>query len=377
MAKTVVYFTDSDGFGGAEQVLLTTMAGLARNYWRPTLVYHPGPGTKPLVEAVRGLGVELLAAPRIEGKWTAMQVAQLVRWLRRARPAVFHAHLNWPLACRFGLVSAILASVPAIVATEHSFVEIPWRRSILAQQHIAAGVDRYIAVSHDIAARLRHNLGFPARKVQVVHNGISLRPFDQAPDRALRAAWTGPTDRPVVLAIARLHEQKGLHYLLDAATEIPEAVIVLAGDGPQRTALETQARSLGLGGRTIFLGYRQDIASLLANCDVFVLPSRFEGLPLSVLEAMAAGKPVIATAVGGTGEAVVDGVTGLLVPPADSSALTRALRTILSDPGRGQQLGAAGKAQVCREFTAEIMVERVTQLYDEVLDGYGAKHGRR
>lgn len=313
----------------------------------------------------------------MRGKQTPARVARFVVALRAARPDVFHAHLNWPLACRYGLVAAVLARVPAVVATEHLFREIPWRRSILVQQIISAGVDRYIAVCHEVARRLRQTLRFPARKVQVVRNGIPLAPFERPANPALRATLAGATGRPIVLTTARLNEQKGHGYLLTAAVLVPEATFVLAGDGPHRAMLEARARALGLESRVVFLGYRQDVPDLLASCDLFVLPSLFEGLPLSVLEAMAADRPVVATAVGGTDEAVIHGQTGLLVPPADPAALAAAIRTVLADPALAHRLAAAGKAQVHREFAVAGMVRRVTHIYDELLDSREGPCGRR
>jgi glycosyltransferase involved in cell wall biosynthesis len=172
-------------------------------------------------------------------------------------------------------------------------------------------------------------------------------------------------ERPVVLTVARLDKQKGLDCLLEAAALVPEARFVLAGDGPERARLVAQAHALGLNDQVVFLGYRRDIPELLASCDLFVLPSLFEGLPLSILEAMAAGKPVIASAINGTDEAVFHGKTGLLVPPGDAAALSQAIRTLLFDPALAQRLVTAGRSQVQREFSVETMVQRVTDIYRE------------
>jgi glycosyltransferase involved in cell wall biosynthesis len=379
MTHTVFYFTDTTGFGGAEQALLTLIAGLNRQYWQPVLIHHPDPGLAPLLTGARQLGVPLWAVPRMpEGKQGAVRVPQFVRELWRKRPTVFHAHLTWPRACKYGLIAAMLARVPAIVVTEQLFVKVPWNRlAYLQQRLIAAGVDRYIAVSREVARRLRQTYQIPGRKIQVIHNAVSVASFTRPDHAALRLQWLGTTNRPVILTPARLDKQKGHSYLLEAATQVPDALFVLAGDGAERRALETQTRALGLEQRVIFLGYRQDIPDLLASCDLFVLPSLFEGLPLSVLEAMAAGKPVIASAIGGTDEAVVHGETGLLVPPGDSTALAAAVRTLLADPALAQRLAAAGKARVQQEFSAETMVQRVTQVYDELLARREVPHGRR
>ncbi len=379
MTQTVFYFTDSVGFGGAEQALLILLAGLDRQRWQPTLIYHPAPGLAPLLARAEKLEVTLWPVPRMPDGWEgAARVPQFVRQLRAKRPTVFHAHLTWPLACKFGLMSAILARVPAVVATEHSFVEFHLDASIYMQQRLlAASLGRYLPVSHDLAQRLRQTLHVPTRKIQVIHNGILVEPFNGPADATLRASLNGNSKRPIVLTAARLDKQKGHCYLLEAAALVPEAQFVLAGDGPTRSSLEERVQALGLGDRVVFLGYRSDIPELLACCDLFVLPSLYEGLPLSVLEAMAAGKPVIASAVGGTDEAVIPGETGLLVPPADPIALATAIRTLLDDSPLAQRLALNGRAGVQREFSAKRMVQRVTQVYDELLSHREASHDRR
>ncbi len=194
-----------------------------------------------------------------------------------------------------------------------------------------ASIDRYIAVSNEVKERLRKDMAVPESKIKVVHNGIRLARFSRQTDPELRRELTQGSGRPIVLTPARLHSQKGHIYLLQAAALVPDALFVLAGEGPERRSLEDVAKGLGLETRVRFLGQREDIPDLLACCDVFVLPSLYEGLPLSVLEAMAAGKPVVATRIGGTAEAVVHGVTGMLVPPENPRELAAAIRTLLAD----------------------------------------------
>jgi glycosyltransferase involved in cell wall biosynthesis len=155
--------------------------------------------------------------------------------------------------------------------------------------------------------------------------------------------------------------------LLEAAALVPHAIFVLAGDGPERPALEAQARSLGIEGRVRFLGHRTDIPQLLAVSDLFVLPSLYEGLPLSVLEAMAAGKPVIATQIGGTSEVVTDGETGLLVKPRDSNALAAAIQRLLTDQDLANRLARSALDRVRHEFSSDVMVRRVSRIYQDLL----------
>ena len=378
MTRTVVHFLDSAEFGGTEQAMLHIFAGLDQRYWRPVLFHHPEPGITPLLKGAEALNVQLRQVPRVQGKRSfVIRLLQFVRALRAEQPAVFHAHLNGPMACKDGLIAAALARIPAVVATAQLFVNLPLYRFTHAQHRfVSIIVDRYIAVSHEVAARLGQTFRIPARKINVVHNGVPVSSFNRPANAALRAALTRSTGRPIVLTTARLAEQKGHCYLLKAAALVPEAIFAIAGDGPERASLERQAREMGLNKRVLFLGYRQDVPDLLACCDVFVLPSLFEGLPLSILEAMAANKPVVASAIGGNDEVIVHGETGLLVPPADPTALAAAIQTVLSNSNLAQRMAAAGKARVHEQFSAEAMIRRVTDIYEEILSTHKVPHGR-
>jgi glycosyltransferase involved in cell wall biosynthesis len=367
--RTVFFFTDSAGFGGAEQMVLTLLAVLDRSLWRPVLVYHPHAGVEPLVERARKLDVRVMPVPVLDlnSRQGIGQMLHLIRVLRREQPAVFHAHLcGWP-RCTLGLLAAVLARVPAIVATQHFFRGKPSRRLILREQVVFLGVHRYIAVSYEMARNLRQTFRFTAHKVQVVHNGISPEPFSR-PGPISPEMHPGPARRaPTILTLARLIKNKGLSHLIAAAPLVPQALFVVAGEGPDRGLFEAEAEALGVGDRVRFLGQRDDVPDLLADCDLFILPSLHEGLPISVLEAMAASKPVIATAIGGIPEVVVDGQTGLLVPPADPPALAKAIRTVLADPTLARNLAMTGRDRLLKEFTAEVMVQRTTQIYHELL----------
>ncbi|HMN29275.1 MAG TPA: glycosyltransferase, partial [Caldilineaceae bacterium] len=360
MTRTVIHFTDSADFGGAEQSLLHLLAGLDRQQWRPVLFHHAEPGLEPLLAGARALGVALQIVPRMPlGRQGALLSLQFARRLRSWQPAVFHAHLTWPLACKYGLVGAMLAHVPAIVATAQLFVELPYTYATRCQQRLlATGVGRYLAVSQAVAQRLQERFWIPQRRIHVIPNAIPVESFQPRSNPLPPALRQGAKGQPIILTVARLDKQKGHSDLLKAAVQVPEASFVLVGDGPERAQLEEQSRTLGLERRVCFLGYRQDIPALLADCDLFVLPSRYEGLPLAVLEAMAAGKPVIASAIPGTREAVVDGESGVLVPPADPAALAAAIRQLLADPAQAQRLACAGRVRVQQEFSVEVMVRR-------------------
>jgi glycosyltransferase involved in cell wall biosynthesis len=291
----------------------------------------------------------------------------LWRALREERPAIFHAHLTWPLACKYGVLAAWLARVPAIVATAHLYLEPRDNRQQRLMRLMMMVLRRIIAVSREVKMRYARELSMPERKLAVVRNGIDVPPTARSRNPALRAELVRGRPDYVVLTPARLHEQKGHAYLLAAAAQVPEATFVLAGEGPLRAELERLAGELNIADRCVFLGYRSDVSDLLAAADLLALPSLFEGLPVSVLEAMAAERPVVATAIGGTDEAVTHELTGLLVPPRDPAALAAAIRRLRADPPLARRLAAAGRERVEREFSSRVTAHDVMRIYDEVM----------
>jgi glycosyltransferase involved in cell wall biosynthesis len=309
----------------------------------------------------------LRVAPLPLGPAGARGVPALARLLRRHSPDLFHAHLSAPLAAKWGLSAAVLARVPTVATVQLVPSFEPDRAARLQLRLLAARVDRYIAVSDDIARELSGRFGWPARKITVVRNAVDVERFERPPSADLRAELSGGRDLPIVLTCARLGDQKGHPVLFRAAAEVPEATFVLAGDGPLRGELEAEAARLGLGERVVFLGRRTDIPDLLAACDVFALPSLFEGTSLAVLEAMAAGRAVVSSSIGGTDELIEDGVSGLLVPPGDAAALGGAIQRLLGDAELRASMAARARRRAHTEFTRQEMAKRVERVYTEVL----------
>jgi glycosyltransferase involved in cell wall biosynthesis len=365
VTRRVVHYVDSDVFGGSEEAALQVLASLDRSRWDPVLLHHGEPGITRLVEGAARLGIRGHAVPRVDRRRPVAGVLHLRRALVAERPAVFHAHLSWPLACKYGVLAAWLARVPA-VGTGQLFLAVQGR---LEPRLVLGLLERIIAVSTEVERRYARELRVPTARLVVVRNAIRVPPTVPAADPRLRAELTGGRPPFVVLTPARLHQQKGHAYLLAAAALVPDATFVLAGDGPLRAALEARAGELGVADRCVFLGDRSDVPGLLAAADLFALPSLFEGLPLSVLEAMAAARPVVATAIGGTDEAVTHEHTGLLVPPRDPIALAAAIRRLQGDPTLAGRLAAAGRERVEREFSAAAAGAGVMRIYDEVVGG--------
>jgi glycosyltransferase involved in cell wall biosynthesis len=370
VTRRVLHYVDSDIFGGCEEAALHLIASLDRERWEPVLLHHPDPGIGRLVEGAASLGIRTKAVPRVNPGRRLAGLLGLWRAIRAERPAIFHAHLSWPLACKYGMLAAWLARVPAVVATAQLYLELGSDRQA---RLIFRLLRRVIAVSDEVKTRYTRELGVPPRKLAVVRNGIRIRPAARPPDAALRSELVRGRPDYVVLTPARLHPQKGHTYLLTAAAQVRDATFVLAGDGPLRAELEGRARELGIAERCVFLGHRSDVPDLLAAADVFVLPSLFEGLPVSVLEAMAAQRPVVATAIGGTDEAVTHDLTGLLVPARDPAALASAIGRIRADPALAQRLAAAGRDRVEREFSSVVTGRKVMCIYDELMGDTG--HG--
>lgn len=358
-AAGIVHVTDTTGFGGAERAMLLLVEELGRIGFEQELVLTPD-APADLRAAAAAIGLPVRTMPALpEGATGLRRLPAFARDLRRMRPGIVHAHLTYPLACKFPLAAARLAGVPGIVATEQLMLEFPFPPHVRVQHRfVAGGVDRFIAVSEHVADELAA-LGWPRRKFVVIPNVVDLRRFPPAPQPP-------PGDGRVVLALARLDPQKGLDHLVRAAAHMPGVTVRIAGDGPLRDDLEALARREGIADRVTFLGARADVPDLLAGCDVFVLPSLYEGLPLSILEAMAACRPVVASDIPGTRQAVIDGRTGLLVPPGDDAALAAAITRVLDDPTLAAELAQGGRRLVEEHHASDAGARRVAAIYEEL-----------
>jgi glycosyltransferase involved in cell wall biosynthesis len=369
VGHSIFFYTDSRMLGGAERAMMTLIESLERDTWRPTLVLDDVPTAAALAQQATALDVPVWRiSPMPLGLVGLRRVPSLARSLRAERPDVFHAHLSWPLAAKYPMAAAVAARVPAVVATVHLIPQFTVdHASLLQLRALSAGVGRYIAVSHDIAIELTEQFRWPQRKIDVIHNGVWTDRFQATPSPELRTWLTGGRPGPIVFTCARLDPQKGHSVLLQAAAKVPQAVFVLAGEGPLRPELEAQAAALGVPDRVRFLGFRTDIPELLAASDVFALPSLYEGTSLAVLEAMAAGRAIVSSMIGGTDELIEHGDSGLLVAPGDVDALVDSLRRLLADEGLRAALGRRAHERARREFSPAAMADRVTRIYEELI----------
>ena len=301
----------------------------------------------------------------------AIATGALAVLLGDLRPEVVHNHMY--RAELVGTRAAIaLGEIgrprPYVVSTIHSSrVRSEEDRRVL---HILTSrMDHLIAVSRSIVEKL-HQEGRDTIPISLIHNGVDLQRYDhQDPCCTLHEEYGLPEGSPIVGVIARLEPEKGHPTLIEAwpavVAAVPDATLLVVGEGSRRDALEEQAKELGVERRIVFAGRRDDVPAVTAALDVAVLPSYREALGLTVLEAMALSRPVVASSVGGIPEMVEDGVTGLLVPPRDPAALAAAIVRLLRDHPLADMLGRAGHDLVHERFCIELMVREVERIYDE------------
>jgi glycosyltransferase involved in cell wall biosynthesis len=251
-----------------------------------------------------------------------------------------------------------------------------WKRPpFLLLEHLSyAAADAVVVVSEGLVDFLARAERLPRHKTIVVPNGVDESLAARAPEpSAARRALGLDAAGPILGTVGRLAEQKGQLYLLQAFPEIlrerPEARLVLAGEGPERLRLEAESRRLGIDGRVIFLGHRDDVATVLAALDLFAFPSLWEGLPMALLEAMLLERPVVAARGVGVDELITDGLTGLLVEPRDASGTARALLRLLRDPREAARMGEAGRRRVLDRYALGHVANQFDRLYRRVLGG--------
>ncbi len=363
----VAYFSNARSRGGAEEHILTLLRLLDRRLFRFHLICSP--------DLARVLAPDLpedvdLVPLRYCRPRDALAALRLARILRRRSVGILHSHLFY--SSLFASPVGWLCRLPVIIETPHLREE--WRKGFIKSRFfvdrmVGRLVDHYIAVSEANARYLIQEKGIPAGKVTVIQNGTNLdrfQPSHPVPNGLRESLGFGAGD-PILLVAARLELQKGHSVLLQALPAIrsrfPAVRLVCIGAGALRARLEDQARSLGLQDAVRFLGYQGRIEDWFALADLSVLPSYFEGLPLVAVESLAAGCPVVATAVDGTPEVVVDGKTGLTVPPGDPPRLAEAVCRMLADLPLRRRLAGEGRQWALDRFSEQRQVEQTRQLY--------------
>jgi glycosyltransferase involved in cell wall biosynthesis len=331
--------------GGAQTYVSLLLPAVAERF-DVTVAAH---GYGPLREAASAAGVPFVPLKHVRRPIDPLRdvlgLVELVRLFRRERPEILHA--NSSKAGVLGRVAAWLAGVPIRIFTAHGWAFAAYRGLAGGLYLRADRLVRPLTTLVICVARRERELGVrahvcvPHRSV-VVHNAVDVRAFAQA---------QSSRGMPRIISVGRFAYPKDYATLVDALAAVEtDYRAILVGEGPMRSAVASDVRRRGLAARIELLGGRTDVPNLLASADIFVLSSRSEGLPISVLEAMAAGLPVVATDVGGLSELVVDGKTGLLVPPADGTALAEAVQRLLRDPELRRRFGARARLRAEQRF---------------------------
>ena len=359
------------GGGGAERVARDQVVNLDPKRFERVLFVSRAPDagdrTGELVVAeLRRRGVDVRFLKR-RFKYDPLAWWPLFRTLRRERIDVLHTHAFGQNA--WGSVIGRLARVPVVIAHEHNWAFTGRAlRPFIDRELIARCADAMIVVSWEARRRMIEIERISPQRLVRLPNGIrALPPGD---GRAIRAELGIGTDDPVIGTVCIMRPEKALDVLVRAAalvmTDFPRLQVVIAGDGEDRARLETVIDQLELEERVHLTGARTDVPNILAAIDVAVLSSDYEGSPLSVLEFMDAGKPIVATRVGGVPELIDDGVQGALVPPGDVAALAAAISAVLRDPHGASEMGARARERCRREFSLDSTAERLQRLYEQL-----------
>lgn len=356
----IIQVTESLEIGGAERVVVTLANSLAARHESSVICLKQ---LGPLAAELAGVPVSCIG--KREGNDPGA-ILRLARAFKSARADVVHAH-DW--GCYLdAMAAAWMAGIPVAVQTVHGrYMAYPPGRLAALKKSLRHACERRVAdrfgnvvcVSDALRTHVAEEIGIGAAQTMTIANGVAVPPLNRT-----RAPQPGALR---LVTVGRLAAVKNYGLLIRAfaplAARWPQLSLIFVGDGPERAGLERLATSLGLTGSVFFLGFRSDIDQLLADSDIFVLTSVSEGIPMSILEAMKCGLPVVATRVGGVPATVADGETGLLVESGDDRALTRALEVLVGNPRSAEEMGAAGHNRALQKFSVEAMVGAYEAVY--------------
>jgi len=362
MKVRVLHIIPNFGPGGAERLLVNLLEEFDHERFDVAAVsLYPETGTI-LEREIREKGLKVYYLNKHKGPDLRM-IGELRRIFRDFRPDVVHTHLS---VLRYTLLPAFFCRILVKVHTVHNVAqkEVDWVGKFVHWLAFRLAGAVPVSISREVAITLR-NLYGQKIKTPVIYNGIPTKRFSAYSNRK------NENEDIVLLHVGRFSHQKNHKLLIEAfelaVKECPKMRLWLVGDGELRPAIETLVAEKGLQSHVSFMGIRADVAELLGQCDIFALSSEWEGVPLTILEAMAAGRPVVATAVGGVPELVEDGTTGILVPPGDRVALAEALLRLANDPKLRQLMGEEGQKRARERFDITLTAREYETLYLRLL----------
>ncbi|MCR4431780.1 MAG: glycosyltransferase family 4 protein [Tepidanaerobacteraceae bacterium] len=359
--KRVLHVLTDTNIGGAGRYFINLVS--AWNFGRYELL-AACPSGGELERLLRNMGIKVFTISGGEKSMKLQHIKQIRDIILSEKIDVVHTHASFA-----GRIAGRLSG-RRVVLTRHGLGagKKDFFHRMAAKIVSIVFTDCIIAISRAVKISLIEN-GVPADMIKIVYNGIDVEKFGGVEPRLKKEF--GIADGPIIGTVARLVPEKGYEYAIKAMMRVlksfPKARMVIVGDGPLRDKLKNLADEMGIMSNVDFLGYHENVESLVADFDVFVLPSVSEGMGLALLEAMALGKPVVATEAGGIPEVVKNGVNGLLVPPKDEKFLAEAIINILSSKQAAFSLGQAARATVFEKFSARTMAEKTMEIYDTIL----------
>ncbi len=357
-ALRVAQVVEDLNIGGLERIIATIATGLNKDMYsqRVICLKEGGPIADELISS--GVEVQVLGMSGSRDIRTVMRLRALLK-----KEAISLIHTHGYTAATYGRLSAISAGVPIRISHLHSTYTQYTAKQVFIERLLAGGTDKFLCCSGAVADFAHSVLKVHPDKIAIIHNGIDVEKFASAASREVAK------DGLYVGCIAGLSPHKGHRYLLEAAQRVREhfphrVTFMIVGEGSIRGELEAYARELGIDDRVMFQGLVSDAVTVMPLFDLVVLPSsEREGLGIALLEAMAAGKPVVGTAIGGITEVIRDRQNGLIVPPRDPAALAQAIIEVLGDREKSTAMGRAGQQMVREKFTAGGMIRQIEALY--------------
>jgi len=368
----ILYIITSSGIGGAERILYYTATGLDYNKYDISICSLKKKGE--IAGDLEKQGIEVCCL-HLGGRerflgWLSsiITLIQLFPYLIRIRPTLVHSFLF--RANILARIAGYLTGVPIVISSvrvmggeKKYFHYIEMITSFM--------VDHYVVVSESVKRYIIDKSKISDEKISVIYNGVNIKSQDDSHKQNVRMPFKIEDEDRILMTVGRLHEQKGHYYLVKAISkvqkEFPKVKLLVIGEGEEENNLKKLVKSLDLTNEVIFIGLSSYIEEILPMAELFLLPSLWEGLPNVLLEAMAAGKPVIATEVGGVPELVIHGETGMLVPHKDSDALACAIADLLKNRLKARRMGEAGRIRAEEHFSIQKMIEKTESLYQELL----------
>lgn len=363
----VLHIIDSLPIGGAENQVVTLAPALGSDCYAVHVCCLRREGVQANTLRARGIPVVSL---NMRLRYWPLAMYRLYRLIKQIRPKIVHAHLYE--SGIWGRLMGKLAGVPVLMTTEHC-VKFPKRRYLLLEILVNRFTQKMIAVSEEIRQIKIKDQGIPPQKVITIPNAVNIERFTALKTRdPVRMQLGIDGSSPLIGTVGRLVPEKRIDYLLEAADivvgKVPNARFLIIGDGPLRQELENQARHLNQASECVqFLGSRHDVPALLSALDIFVLSSESEGLPVALLEAMAASKPIVATRVGGIPQVIEDRVDGLLISPHDPKGLAEAIFTLINDSDISESLAREAYRTVEESYSTKTVCRKIIELYDHSL----------